>query len=249
MARPPKIGLDYFPVDVNFDAKIQALELLHGNDGLIWALKLWQQAYQTENGEVNVDGLFGELHAKNCRITTELHQKIMQSAIDVKLFYKTPEGLLTSNGIKKRLSAVNSDRRKAIQRKERRLKESKLKESKTSPQCSPNNLQLAKHKKTMCYTEAFETFWKEFPKRKDKGHAYIEWNKQIKTTDTQVVIDGAKRYAKECNDNKTEERFIKMAQGWLSGQRWLDEKQPIENKKDESFFPTGCWRPPANAKI
>lgn len=246
MARPQKIGLDYFPVDVNFDSKIQALELLHGNDGLIWALKLWQQAYQTDNGEVNIDGLFGELHAKNCRITTELHQKIMQSAIEVKLFYKTPEGLLTSNGIKKRLSAVNSDRRKAIQRKNKRVNEIKLKESKTSPQCSPNNLQDIKPKKTKAYTEAFETFWKEFPKRKDKGHAFIEWNKQIKTIVPQIIIDGAKRYAIECHEKKTEEKYIKMAQGWLSGQRWLDESVKTQEQTGEI---KGCWRMPANAKI
>lgn len=248
MARPPKIGLDYFPVDVVFDSKIQAIELLYGNDGLVWVWKVWQQAYQTDNGEVNLDGLFGELHAKNCRITQELHYKIMQSTIDIKLFYKTDNGFITSNGIKKRLSAVSSERKKAIKRKEKRLKEIKVKESKTSPDCSPNNSQLKRQNKTMSYTDDFELFWKEFPKRKDKGHAFIEWKRQIITTEPIVIIDGAKRYKKECYDKKTEEKYIKMAQGWLSGQRWTDETSS-ESVKQKSFFPSNCWRPPANAKI
>jgi len=143
MARPKKIGLDYFPVDIKFDRKIDAIELLYGNDGIVWILKFWQEAYQTELGEIKLDGLFGELFAKNCRITTELHSKIIDTAMEIKLIYKTDDNFYTSNGIKKRMAAVSSERKKAIQRKERRkkiiLKEIKVKESKTPPDCSANN--------------------------------------------------------------------------------------------------------------
>jgi hypothetical protein len=142
MARPKKIGLDYFPVDVQFDRKIEAIELLYGNDGLVWVLKFWQQAYQTELGEIKLDGLFGELFTKNCRITPEQHDKIIKSAIEINLIKKLPDGLYTSDGIKKRMSAVSSERKKAIQRKNKRLIENKEKgkESKTPPDYSTNNL-------------------------------------------------------------------------------------------------------------
>jgi hypothetical protein len=68
---------------------------------------------------------------------------------------------------------------------------------------------------------SFETFWKEYPKLKDKGHAFKSWLIQIKTTEPEIIIAGAKRYAIECQGK--EEQYIKMAQGWLTGQRWLDE--------------------------
>jgi Domain of unknown function (DUF4373) len=139
MARPKKIGLDYFPVDVQFDRKIEAIEHLYGNDGLVWIIKFWQQAYQTEYGEVILNKLFGELLANNCRITPELQDKIILSAIELGLLIKIGENMYTSNGIKKRMAAVSSDRKKAIERKIKNKSKDKEKESKTSPDCSPNN--------------------------------------------------------------------------------------------------------------
>lgn len=144
MSRPKKIGLDYFPVDVKFDRKIEAIEHLFGNDGFVWIIKFWQEAYQTEFGELNLCGLFGELLANNCRITTELQEKIIKSSLEIKLIQKTDKGLYTSTGIKKRIVAVSSERKKAIERKKRNKKRNinkrKEKESKTSPDCSANNL-------------------------------------------------------------------------------------------------------------
>jgi uncharacterized phage protein (TIGR02220 family) len=118
MTRPKKIGLDYFPVDVKFDQKIEAIELIHKNDGLVWIIKFWQEAYQTETGEVDLSGLFGELFANKCRITSECHQKILSTCIQVGFCEKTETGLYTSNGIKKRISSVSKERLDAIQRKE-----------------------------------------------------------------------------------------------------------------------------------
>jgi len=74
------------------------------------------------------------------------------------------------------------------------------------------------------YTLSFECFWREYPKKKDKGHAFKEWLRQIKSTEESTIIEGAKKYASECRNKKTEEQYIKMGQGWLSGQRWLDQE-------------------------
>jgi hypothetical protein len=136
MARPKKIGLDYFPVDVQFDQKIEAIELLFGNNGLAWVVKFWQEAYQTEQGQINLSGLFGELFAKKCRTTIEEHKKILETALSVKFCEETVQGscVYTSNGIKKRIAAVSEERKSAIKRKEER--KSKVKET---PHCSANN--------------------------------------------------------------------------------------------------------------
>jgi hypothetical protein len=142
MARPKKIGLDYFPVDVDFDNKVQSIELLHKNDGLVWVIKFWQQAYKNEFGEVDLHGLFGELFTNNCRITTEQHEKILDTAIKVGFCYKTESGNYTSDGIKKRIAIVSKERFDAILRKDKEnKKESKVKESKVKdcPDSSANN--------------------------------------------------------------------------------------------------------------
>jgi hypothetical protein len=153
MARPKKIGLEYFPVDVTFDEKVNAIEMMHGNNGLSWVIKFWQNAYQTETGEVNFTGLFGELHANKCRITLEEHEKILDTALQIEFCYKTNSGLYTSNGIKKRIGSVSKESLSAIQRQE----ESKVKET---PHYSANNDRITneieiKENKYVPYSPAF----------------------------------------------------------------------------------------------
>lgn len=144
MARPKKDGLDYFPVDVDFDKKVKSIEMLHENDGITWVIKFWQEAYKTMTGLVDFRGLFGELFTKNCRITTEKHMKILETAISVEFCYEHEEGIYTSEGIQKRISAVSNDRKSAIERQnadkkkksKRKKRESKVKDC---PDYSPNN--------------------------------------------------------------------------------------------------------------
>jgi hypothetical protein len=142
MARPKKIGLDYFPMDVSFNEQIQALESLHGNNGLVWILKFWQNAYKTEHGEVDLNGLFGDLSANNSRLTTDEQQRIISTCLQLGLLIEISKGVYTSNGIRKRISAVSKDREYAVNYRKKELLgeqppnnpqtmgESKVKESK-----------------------------------------------------------------------------------------------------------------------
>jgi nitrate/nitrite-specific signal transduction histidine kinase len=137
MARPRKTGLDYFPVDTSFDNKIQAFDLIYKNDGMAFILFFWQTAYQTETGEVDLSGLFGELLANKCRITVEKLNEMLETAQKLNFLYKTDSGLWTSNGIKKRIQSVSHERQSAILRQERKKEEYiKVKET---PHYSANN--------------------------------------------------------------------------------------------------------------
>ena len=49
MARPKKQGLDYFPLDVNVDNKLEILESEYGILGFGFIIKLFQKIY--ENGK------------------------------------------------------------------------------------------------------------------------------------------------------------------------------------------------------
>jgi len=116
MARPKEKGLKYFPVDVVFDEKINAIESLFGNDGLVWVIKFWQSAYKNENGLVDLNGYFGEVLAKNCRITTEKQSEIINVALSVGLIFEYEEKKFTSNGIITRIKEVSKERESAVTR-------------------------------------------------------------------------------------------------------------------------------------
>jgi hypothetical protein len=112
MARPLKEGLDYFPLDTNFDEKIQAIESVFKNDGLVWIIKFWQSAYRTNDGEVSLDGYQGIIHAENSRITLEKQKEILKLCVEIGLLTKTNNKKYTSNGIKKRLRHIIEERKR-----------------------------------------------------------------------------------------------------------------------------------------
>jgi len=86
-------------------------------------------------------------------------------------------------------------------------------------------LESKQNKKKSTGNEMFDSFWAIYPNPRDKGHAIKEFEKQIKNTAPEVIIEGAKKYATECIGKDREK--IKYPQGWLSGQRWLDyEERP-----------------------
>ena len=110
MARPIKEGFDYIPLDVNFDKKIQALESVFKNDGFVWIIKFWQEAYQHNTGEVLLDGYHGVIHAENSRITIEKQNEILKMCLEIGLLYKTDQGKYTSTGIQKRIKYILKER-------------------------------------------------------------------------------------------------------------------------------------------
>jgi hypothetical protein len=109
--------------------------------GVKWVIRFWQEAYKTMTGLVDFRGLFGELFAKNCRITLEEHEKILKTAISVEFCYEHEAGVYTSHGIQKRISSVSKERAGAIRRQEEEKNKTKKKKSKVKdcPDYSPNN--------------------------------------------------------------------------------------------------------------
>lgn len=110
MARPIKEGFDYIPLDVNLDKKVQAIESVFKNDGFVWIIKFWQEAYQNNTGEVLLEGYHGVIHAENSRITLDKQQEIIKMCLEIGLLYKTDSGKYTSNGIQKRIKFLLKER-------------------------------------------------------------------------------------------------------------------------------------------
>ena len=110
MARPRKIGLDYFPVDVYFDEQLESLIELHGNDALAWMIRFWQKAYRTNDGIVDLSDIRGVIGAKTSRISTDKQSVIICDAIKLGLLIQKEPQHYTSNGIQKRLDKITKDR-------------------------------------------------------------------------------------------------------------------------------------------
>ena len=121
MARPKKIGLEYFPLDCQMDDKVEMLEAEHGLVGFAVYLKLLQHIYQTENGELDMSIVFRwKTLGKQLDMPVETLQAHVETMFMVGLFDRdafAERQVLTSNGIQKRRVKVAGLREKDRSRK------------------------------------------------------------------------------------------------------------------------------------
>lgn len=72
-------------------------------------------------------------------------------------------------------------------------------------------------------SKEFDSFWSAYPKKVAKQAAIKAWTKAIKIADPATITAGAKRYADFTANERTEKKFIKSPDGWLSAGRWDDD--------------------------
>ena len=106
MGRSPKVGLDYFPMDVHMDEKLELIEAQFGVKGFAVVVKLWQRIYAERGyyGEWDEDIALvfsAKLNGLNANAVSDiLSAAIRRGLFDRDLFKKY--GILTSSGIQKR---------------------------------------------------------------------------------------------------------------------------------------------------
>lgn len=122
MARPLKEGLEYFPMDVSIDEKIELLELKYGIEGFGVYVRTLQTIYKIKSGELLIgqdEFSAWKLVGKRTGKSEEYIRKFIGDAVNIGLF--DPKmfeiGVITSNGIKKRLNEINHLREKDRERK------------------------------------------------------------------------------------------------------------------------------------
>ncbi|GAB4020248.1 hypothetical protein GCM10028808_60760 [Spirosoma migulaei] len=121
MARPQKVGLEYFPLDCRMDDKIEMLEAEFGLTGFAVYIKLLQEIYQTEFGELDMSVVFRwKTLGKRLDMSVNELENIVYFCLEVNLFDKEcfqNEQKLTSGGIQKRLGKVAGMRQNDRNRK------------------------------------------------------------------------------------------------------------------------------------
>lgn len=81
------------------------------------------------------------------------------------------------------------------------------------------------------YTEDFQTFWNQYPRKVNKLKAFKAWQKiELNDSVYSQIMAGLKRanaspeWQKNIKENTLQ--FIAHASTWLNGRRWEDETQP-----------------------
>jgi hypothetical protein len=115
MSRPIKQGLDYFPLDVDTDDKVELIEAKHGIVGFGVIIKLYQKIYK-EGYYLNWNEETSLLFSKRINVNINIINDVITDCLQYNLLDKTlfnTYKILTSEGIQKRyLGAV--ERRKEV---------------------------------------------------------------------------------------------------------------------------------------
>jgi hypothetical protein len=76
----------------------------------------------------------------------------------------------------------------------------------------------------------FDDFYNLYPKKVGKQQAIKAYNKAIKSTDHQAIIEGVKNYKIQIASKKIEMQYIKQPATWLNAGCWDDDFTDIKTK-------------------
>ena len=121
----------------------------------------------------------------------------------------SPEPNDVSLGTERRITV---DTQTVLNRPEPSLTVQEGKASKRTSQMSPDDV------------EAFEAWWKVYPRRVSKGSARKAYLTALSKTSHERLLQAAQSFAKAKEAEGTEERYIPHPTTWLNGERWEDER-------------------------
>lgn len=76
--------------------------------------------------------------------------------------------------------------------------------------------------------DAFDRFWRAYPRKVGKRAAQAAWTRAVRDADPEEIIAGAIRYAQDPN---REDAYTAHAQTWLRAGRWEDPPLPARNAR------------------
>lgn len=254
MARPLKLGLDYFPLDTKLEDDVELLEAEFKLEGFAILIKLWQKIYANGyyiNWEKDNELLFSR------RINAEINlvNSVINGCFQRNLFHKglhEKYKILTSKGIQDRyLTAASQSKRKHIQiTKEYCLVDEDMQElihefieltpeetKKTPEESTQRKEKKRKENNIMLINEFFERIWKLLPKKKGKGKVS---DKQKKYLFNEVGEDSLVKAIKLFNkDMKSKDKqFIPYGSTFLNS-GYVDYLEEAKRKEENLVKPTG----------
>jgi hypothetical protein len=239
MARPRKVGLDYFPhdTDASDDEKIQGLLIEHGPEGYGVYFMLVERAYRNDGAILDLsDEMQLKVLAHKMHVDSSSLQNIIKTCAKLGLFaaseWETHQ-ILTSAGMQSRWDAVNELRKGGRER----ANQSKNKGSspKNSRKSTQSKVKKSKEKKSILvdHADSFEEFWSAYPKRagsNPRKRALESYAKAIRNgAKASEILAGLSAYVKAISD-KVGTEFVAQATTWLNQERWKDDYHVPERK-------------------
>lgn len=113
MARPPKKGLDYFPLNCHSDTKIRLVEASFGLSGFAIIVKLWQRIYAEEGYYITWSEDDGRLFALENNADYSIVSGVVEDCLKRGIFDQEKfeqYSILTSKGIQERYLMMTEKR-------------------------------------------------------------------------------------------------------------------------------------------
>lgn len=235
MARPIKKGLNYFPLDINFDDSVELFEAECGLEGFAILVKLWgkiySNGYYAEWGEDNQLLFSKRINCEPEKVSNVVEVCLRRGIFNRELNQKYK--ILTSSGIQKRyLTACNTARRKTSSFiAEYLLLEEVIKEnlelihidSEETPVDSeetpinsdnkPPNKIKENHIYGNKFPPKFETFYSLYPNRTEKNRTYTNWKKATKDFTPEQINQAAMAYSRTVTGK--DKQYIKTSANFL----------------------------------
>lgn len=201
MARPKKDGMDYFPHDTDAvnDEKIEALRMLYGNDGYAFYFILLERIYRTKNGEFDVsEAETIQILSKKVSVTEEKFSKMLETSLKWDCFDKDEyekRGVLTSDGIKKRMSPVVEKRNKMRSRYKKEVSAAETKQNDGVSEHKEKKSKAKESKEEIPYKKIVDHLNEKTGKnykpaaRKTRELIQARWNEGYSLEDFKKVID------------------------------------------------------------
>lgn len=241
MARPKKEGMDYFPHDTDSvnDEKVEALRMLYGNDGYAFYFILLERIYRTKNAELDVsDAETMQILSRKVGVTLQEFENMLKTALKRDCFDRNEyekRGVLTSNGIKKRLAPIMEKREKMRRKYVSEIEKDSCVVSDAETQQKPDKVKERKVKESIIkpsidYESEFECFWNIYKKKTDKKKALDKFKIARKKYSLEQIMHGAQKYMQQCDIKKTEMNFIKGPAVFLNGENFNDEFETTYTK-------------------
>jgi hypothetical protein len=243
MARPFKSGVDYFPLDVNIDEKVELLEAEHGVIGFAIWVKLLQKIY-ANNYWINWSNKSVIVFSSKINVNKNEVIAIINSCLEWEIFCKKlydKHEILTSRGIQKRFFEITKRRNRVEVITDYLLIDTPANENIEIVNVDNNSINDSKstqrkgkeRKKKETYTDAFERWWSTYPQRNGRKVGKKEASCQFKKINKEQwneLKTATVNYSKECNG------FPKDAERFLKNDFWKDYINKADNPKTGSMI-------------
>lgn len=272
MARPTKQGIDYFPLDTQFDTKVELFVAEHGAEGLGILITIWQLIYSNEGYyAIDNDDLSLVVRRRTMADLTTI-KRVIAGALSRLIFdfeLHSKYNILTSKAIQKRFFTASKKKKEvfavknylymcissvgnlvfddgnATKEKEKEKEEKEYTSSGDEEGSKKGDFYLTKKKKKIIGQALidFNEFWTVFGYAKGKADAADTWLSVYSPAVFQDILAGAAKEAAE-RPGKIKKGLTPIyPQGWLSGRRWEDtEASKCDTCRYKVVEKLMCWK-------